>query len=68
MSRLIIHCLQKTILLVGELVNHAHGILCIIDDVPRHGRSDESGAAGDDDTVHDSCFDIKDINRSQSFL
>ena len=38
---------------VGELVDHAHGILCVIDDVSDYCWPDESGSTGYDDTVHD---------------
>ena len=37
---------------IRELVHHAHGILCVVDDVSGYCRPDESGSAGDDDTVH----------------
>ena len=37
---------------VGELVHHAHGIRCVVDDVSGDSRPDESGSAGDDDAVH----------------
>ena len=37
---------------VGELVDYAHGIRRVVDDVPGYCRPDESGSAGDDDTVH----------------
>ncbi len=36
----------------GELVDHANGIRCVVDDVPSDCRPDESGSAGDDDAVH----------------
>ena len=39
---------------VGELVDHADGVRCVIDDMPSHGRSDKSGAAGYDDTIHNN--------------
>ena len=38
---------------VRELVDHAHGVRCVIDDMPGHCRPDESGSAGDDDAVHE---------------
>ena len=37
---------------IRELVHHAHGVCCVVNDMPCHGRSDKSGAAGDDDAVH----------------
>ena len=37
---------------VGEFVDYADGIRCVVDDVPGHGRPDESGSAGNNDTVH----------------
>ena len=39
---------------IGELVDHAHGIRCVVDDVPGNSRPDESGAPGNDDAVHES--------------
>ncbi len=38
---------------VGELVHHAHGILCVVDAVSGNCRPDESGSASDDDAVHE---------------
>ena len=38
---------------ICELVDYADGIRRVEDDMPRHSRSDESGAAGYDDAVHD---------------
>ena len=37
---------------IDELVDHAHGVRRVVDDVPGYGRPDESGSAGDNDTVH----------------
>ena len=37
---------------VGALVNYAHGVRRVVDDVPGDCRPDESGSAGDDDAVH----------------
>ena len=37
---------------IGELVDHADEIRCVVDDVPGYGRPDESGAPGYDDAVH----------------
>ena len=36
---------------IDELVDHANGVRRVVDDVPDHGRPDESGSAGDDDAV-----------------
>ena len=38
---------------IRELVEHAHGIRSVVDDMPGHCRPDESGSAGHDDAVHD---------------
>ena len=45
---------------IGKLVDYADGIRCVVDDVPSHGRPDESGSAGYDDTVHDKVIDSND--------
>ena len=37
---------------VGELVDHTHGILSVVDDVPDYCRPDESGSAGYDNAIH----------------
>ena len=37
---------------IGELVDYAYGIWCVIDDVPGHCRPDKSGSAGYDDAIH----------------
>ena len=37
---------------VGELVHHADSILRVVDDVPGNCRPDESGSAGDNDSVN----------------
>lgn len=37
---------------VGELVDHADRVLRVADDMPGYGRSDKSGSAGYDDTIH----------------
>ena len=37
---------------VGELIDYADCIRCVVDDVSGYCRPDESGSAGDNDTVH----------------
>ena len=37
---------------VGELVNHADGVRCVVDDMPSDSRPDKSGSACYDNTVH----------------
>ena len=37
---------------VDELVDDAHGIRRVVDDVPGDCRTDESGPAGYDDSIH----------------
>lgn len=36
----------------GELVDHAHGICSVVDDIPGCCRPDGSGSAGDDEAGH----------------
>ncbi len=36
----------------GELVHYADGVRSVVDDVPGYCRPDESGSAGDDDSIH----------------
>ena len=53
---------------VGEFVDDAHPVRRAADDVPHHGGTDETGAAGHDDSVgHDEILWVVD-SKSQNAI